>query len=138
MESEHFYKKTRLRDRSRELLTLALFTMAIALISTLVMNILVYPTSLFAIHRKEAFNVIITHLSLYGIVGIFLFLLARKVYRLKKEGLPPARIASYLLRRPAYYLALFMVFLAISAMIAAFLYLLLSYNYYYLFRLTNN
>ena len=138
MNSEHPYEKTRLRDRSRELLTLALFTVAIALISTVVMNLLVYPVSLFAIHRKEAFNIIIVNVSLYGLIGLLLFLLGRKVYRLRKDGLPPARILVYLLRRPAYYLGLFMVFLASSAVIAAFLYFLLSFNYYYLFKLTNN
>ncbi len=137
MNTRHPYEKSRLRDRSREILTLALFTLAIALISTLVMNILVYPVTLFAIHRKETFNVIITHLSLYGVIGLLAFLLAKKICRLRRDGLSAAKIISYLVRRPAHHLGIFMVFLAVSAVIIVFLYLLFSYNYYYLFKLTN-
>lgn len=137
MDTRHPYEKSRLRDRSREILTLALFTLAIALISTIVMNILVYPVTLFAIHRKEVFNVIITHLSLYGVIGVLLFMLAKKIFRLRRDGLSASKILSYLVRRPAHHLGIFMVFLAVSAVIIAFLYVLFSYNYYYLFKLTN-
>ncbi|MBN2077921.1 MAG: hypothetical protein JW838_03090 [Spirochaetes bacterium] len=137
MDTLHPYEKSRLRDRTREIVTLALFTVAVALISTVVMNILVYPVTLFAIHRKEIFNVIIIHLSLYGVIGLLAFLLVKKIYRLRRDGLAAAKISSYLLRRPAYYLGIFLVFLAVSSVIIAFLYLLFSYNYYYLFKLTN-
>lgn len=137
MDTLHPYEKSRLRDRTREIVTLALFTVAVALISTVVMNVLVYPVTLFAIHRKEIFNVIIIHLSLYGVIGLLAFLLVKKIYRLRRDGLSAAKISSYLLRRPAYYLGIFLVFLAVSSVIIAFLYLLFSYNYYYLFKLTN-
>jgi hypothetical protein len=137
MDTPHPYEKSRLRDRTREIITLALFTIAVALISTLVMNILVYPVTLFAIHRKELFNVIITHLSFYGVVVFLAFLLVRNIIRLRRDGLSSSKILSYLIRRPAFYLGIVMVFLAVSAVIIAFLYVLFSYNYYYLYKLTN-
>ena len=130
------FEKTRLRDRFKDISTLAAFTLAVALISLVIMNILIYPLTIFAVKKKELFNYIITDLSLFAILIALIAMLSLKVYRLKKDGLDIKSILAYLVRRPFYYLSLFFFFALISSGIIFFLYVILSYNYYLLYKIS--
>ena len=137
MHNGNLYEKVKLRDRYREIFTLAVFTMAVAVISLVVMNLLIYPVTLFAVKHTGAFNFIVKDLSIFGLIGLLAFLLGLKIYRLKREGLANREIARYLVRKPLYYLSIFFFFILVSAVLLILLYVLLSNNYYLLYKITN-
>ena len=137
MNNEILYEKRRLRDRFRDISTLAAFTLAVALISVIIMNLLVFPVTLFAVNHTGTFNFIVRDLSLFAIIGLLLFLIGIRIYRLRKEGLPAREIARYLVKKPFYYIAIFFFFIVTSVVLTLILYWLLGTNYYILYRLTN-
>lgn len=137
MNNELLYEKRRLRDRFRDISTLAAFTLAVAVISLVIMNLLIYPVTVFAVNHTSAFNFIVRDLTIFTIIALLLFLVGLRVYRLRKEGIPASEIARYLVKKPFYYLAIFFFFILISSVLLLLLYLLLSNNYYLLYRLTN-
>lgn len=131
------YEKRRLRDRFKEISTLAAFTLAVAIISLVIMNLLIYPVTVFAVNHTGAFNFIVKDLSIFAIIALLLFFVGLRIYRLRKEGLPASEIARYLVKKPFYYIAIFFFFILTSSVLGFLLYLLLSNNYYLLYRLTN-
>lgn len=137
MNNEILYEKRRLRDRFREISTLAAFTLAVAVISLVIMNLLIYPVTVFAVNHTGAFNFIVKDLSIFAIIALLLFLFGLRIYRLRKEGIPASEIARYLVRKPFYYIAIFFFFILTSSALVFLLYLLLSNNYYLLYRLSN-
>jgi hypothetical protein len=138
MYNGNLYEKMKLRDRFREITTLALFTLTVAVISVIVMNILIYPVTIFAVKHKNAFNFIVKDLSIFGLAAIFAAFLGVRVHRLRKEGLATRDIIIYLARKPLYYISIFFFFVITSAVLIFLLYVLLSNNYYLLYKLTNN
>lgn len=138
MYNGNLYEKMKLRDRFKDIVTLAAFTVAVAVISVIIMNILIYPVTIFAVKNKNAFNFIIRDLSIFGLLALLLLILTLKIRRLRKEGLSSRDIFIYLTRKPLYYISVFFFFLATSAVLISILYLLLSNNYYLLYKLTNN
>lgn len=138
MNNENLYEKRRLRDRFRDIMTLALFTLAAAVISALIMNLLIYPLTVFAVNNKRAFNFIVTDLSLVALAALLAAMAGLKIYRLRKEGLAAKDIALYLVRKPFYYVSVFFFFLVASAVLIFLLYVLLSGNYYLLYKMTSN
>ncbi|MBN2158293.1 MAG: hypothetical protein JW807_02780 [Spirochaetes bacterium] len=138
MNNENLYEKRRLRDRFRDIVTLALFTLAVAVISAVIMNLLIYPVTVFAVRNRPAFNFIVTDLSIVALAALLATMLALKVHRLRKEGLVAKEIALYLVRRPFYYLSIFFFFLVATSALLFLLYVLLSSNYYLLYRMSGN
>lgn len=138
MYNGNLYEKMKLRDRFKEITTLALFTLAVAVISVVIMNLLIYPITIFAVKNKNAFNFIVKDLSIFGIAAILMVLLVLKIRRLRKEGLAVRDIVIYLARKPLYYISIFFFFIVSSAVLIFLLYILLSNNYYLLYKLTNN
>jgi len=138
MYNGNLYEKMKLRDRFREISTLALFTVAVAVISVVVMNILIYPVTIFAVNNKSAFNFIVKDLSILGMAAACAVFLGLRIRRLRKEGLAARDIIAYLARKPLYYIAIFFFFLITSAVLIFLLYVLLSNNYYLLYKMTNN
>jgi hypothetical protein len=138
MNNELLYEKRRLRDRFREIATLAGFTIAVAVVSLILMNLLVFPVTIFAVNHTSAFNFIVKDLSIFGIFALLIFLIGLKIYRLRKEGVPVAEILRYLVKRPFYYLSIFFFFLITSSVLIFILYVMLSNNFYLLYKLTNN
>ena len=87
MYNGNLYEKMKLRDRLKEISTLALFTLAVAVISVVIMNLLIYPVTIFAINHKNAFNFIVKDLSIFVLVALFVAFLGIRIHRLSKEGL---------------------------------------------------
>ncbi len=124
-----------LNERIIGLLTLAVFTVVIALCSMLLVNITVFPVTLFAVSRPEAFTFIIKHGLRFGIIFFVIAALTVRAIGLSKLGFGARDIASYLSLRFLYYLAVFGVFLLLTAVIVAFLYFMFTSNYYLLYKL---
>jgi hypothetical protein len=138
MYNGNLYEKKKLRDRFRDLTTLAVFTLAIAIISVVITNLLIYPVTVFAVRNKGTFNFIIRDLSLFGLLALVLLFIGFKVRRLKNAGLPGEEIARYLVRKPFYYISIFFFFILTSSVLLFLLYLLFSNNYYLLYKITNS
>jgi hypothetical protein len=130
-------EKTRLRDRMRDISTLFVFVVLSALASLIVMDILVLPVALFAVAKKNTFNFILGDLAGLFVIALLAFLLVRRVLALRKEGLSPREILNHIVNRPfsAFATAL-MVIIAASVLIGV-IYLLLSYNNYFIYKLIN-
>lgn len=138
MYNGNLYENRKLRDRFNDLVTLAAFTLGVAVLSVIIMNLLIYPVTVFAVRNKETFNFIVRDLSLFGLLALVLLSVGLKVRRLKKEGLPEEEIARYMVRKPFHYLSIFFFFLFISSVLLLLLYLLFSNNYYLLYKITNS
>jgi len=138
MYNGNLYEKRKLRDRFKEIFTLAVFTLAVAVISVVIMNLLIYPVTIFAVNHKNTFNFIVKDLSIFGLVALFIFFICLKIYHLKKNGLSARDIIKYLMRKPFYYVSIFFFFIITSSVLLFLLYVLLSNNYYLLYKITNN
>lgn len=138
MYNGNLYEKRRLRDRFRDIFTLAAFTLAVAVISVVVMNLLIYPLTVFAVNHKSAFNFIVKDLSIFIIVALFIFFICLKIFNLRKDGLSTKEIIRYLIRKPVYYFSIFLFFIVTSSVLLFLLYILLSNNYYLLYKLMNS
>ncbi len=136
MNHGNLYERGRLRDRAREMLVLALFIIAIAALSTLVMNLIVYPVTLFAINETKLFNFIMTDILALLVIIVVIFLIFRRIYNLRKNGLSIKEISRYMLTRPFYYLSAGVIFLIITSGVVLTVYAILSNNYYFLYMLT--
>ncbi len=132
------YEKERSSERYKELFTLSLFTIAIAMISIIVMDLLIFPISLFAINRKSQFNYIITDVLFIIVIILLILGLARKVYKLQKEGFSSKTIIKYIAVSPLRFLATFFMILISCAVIIFILYILLSFNSHNLYLFSQN
>ncbi|PKL37708.1 MAG: hypothetical protein CVV44_15305 [Spirochaetae bacterium HGW-Spirochaetae-1] len=137
MYKNSLYEKRSIPDRVKELAVLALFTVLIALVSLIVMDIIIYPLSYFAVTRKDTFNFIIKDMSIFIILIIMIFFFVRKLYSLRRDGLSKREIAIFILKRPLYYSAIGLTLLGLTIFITAFIYFILMVNNDLLIRLTN-
>jgi len=137
MYRNNLYENRRLKDRLKDLLILASFTVSVAVLSTAVMDIIVFPISLFAVEKKELFTIVVKDILFYMILAFLIFFLALKVLRLKKDGLGAMKIIRYLFFRPMYYLAVALFLLICTSIIGLLLYMLISNNFYLLYTITN-
>ncbi len=124
------------RDRIRETITLCSFILAIAVLSTVLMDLLIYPLSKFAVSHTAAFNYIMKDLFWIVIISIFALLLARRIYILRKDGFSAAEILRRIGVKPLTVIAACMLVIACAGIIITLLYVLLYYNYYFLYKLT--
>ena len=130
-------KKKKIRYRSRELLTLALFSLLAALLSLVVMDVIVFPISLLAIYQTDLFNTAIQYLLVLIITVILLYPLVKKVISLKINGLGAGQIIMYLIKRVSYYMSIFCIFILISCFLAGLLYFFMYNNHLILHRILN-
>lgn len=132
------YERSTLSSKARELATLTIFIVAIALVSIILIDPIVYPISLFAVENKKTFNYIIKDISLVVILLFFALLMIRKIFYLKKHGLGNREIIKYLIKRPALKISAFFMTLFFSAAVILIIYILFSANYRLIYRLTGN
>lgn len=130
-------EKTRLRDRMRDIFTLFAFVVLSALASLVVMDILVLPVALFAVAKKSAFNFILGDLAGLFVIALLAFLLVRRVLALRKEGLTPREIVNHIVYRPFSALATALMIIFAASVLIGVIYLLLSYNNYFIYKLIN-
>ncbi len=129
------FEKSSFKERIKEISTLAAFTIAIAVISIVIMNLLAYPVAAFAVKQKAAFNFIFKYFVTIGIVALFAGLISITVLRLKKGGLASKDIVRYIVRRCFYSISMFFIVIAASAGVIILLYYLFSNDYYLLYKI---
>ncbi len=136
MRNDTLFEKGRLRDRFKEIFTLAAFTIAIAFLCLVTMNLLIYPLTIFAVKYKNAFNIIFKNIFILGIITLLVALILVTTYRLHNRGLTAKEIVQYIIRKPFYYMSISLFFIAVSALIIWLLYFMFSNNYYLLYKIT--
>ncbi len=131
------YEKTRFKDRVRELFTLVLFITASLIASVILMDILIFPLTLFAVDNKGMFNYFIKHAIWISLLLIMIYLIVRKIYELRKGGMHTAAIIRRMALRPFKALSVIGVFLIIVSLLVYIVYFLMSSNYYLLYKIIN-
>ncbi|MCP4137748.1 MAG: hypothetical protein GY754_42685 [bacterium] len=130
------------RDRNKErikgLFILSAFTIAIAVISLLVMDLVIIPVTLFAIHQKAAFNVAIKWGALSFLLFLLIYPFVKKIISLAKDGLKPGKIILHLLLKTLMYFTTFCVFLALTIVKVILIYFILDTNNYSLYKFISN
>ena len=122
------YERSGTRNRIRDISVLAAFTVMVAVTATVVMDLIIYPICLFALHRTETFNIFIRYGSLIIISLLFIALFARAVYRYIRTGLSARGILFHLLRGPLSIIVVGLFLILLSALITGLLYGLLYGN----------
>jgi len=123
-------------SRIRDLVSISGFIIIAAVISTLLMDLVVFPLTMFAISDVPSFNNLIKLMFILLILFILAYSIITISSKLKKEGRDTKYIVLYLFRRPFYHIGLFIFILALCALITAAVYFLFSSNYYYLHRIS--
>lgn len=123
-------------SKVKDLVSISGFIILAAVISTLLMDIIVYPLTMFAINDVPSFNNLIKLVFILLLLFILIFSTITISSNLRKEGRDKKYIILYLIRRPFYHIGLFFLIVTLAALIIAAIYLLFSTNYYYLHRIS--
>ncbi len=127
----------KLKERFREGYVLFIFIFLSAIASIIVMDILILPMVLFAVAKKETFILLFGDFFWIVIAGFLVFLLIRRIIALSKDGVPARSIITHIVTRPFKALAAALVILASGAVLIGILYLCMSYNSYFIYKLIN-
>ena len=127
----------RIKDRLRDIFILFSFVVMAAVASVIVMDILVLPITLFAVNFKSAFNFVLRDLLWLFAVLLFITLLVIRIIVLRKNGLNFREILNHIAFRPFSALATVLMILGASAVLIMIIYLLLSYNNYFIYKIIN-
>ncbi len=131
------FEKSRIIDRLRAVGTLCLFILASAFVSAVLMDVIVYPVALLAVRDKPVFNVIVAWIIRFGLAGALIFLFVRGIYALRRDGHTGTEIAKHMSLRPFRFAGMLISLLVISTAVIAVIYVLFSYNYYFMYKLSN-
>ncbi|MCX7677861.1 MAG: hypothetical protein N2316_01450 [Spirochaetes bacterium] len=116
---------------------LFIFIILSAITSLIAMDALVFPIALFATTKKELFLTLFGDFFWLAVVATLLFMVARKIRAMKLNGIPLSRIVQHLICRPLNILVSIIGILLSAFLLVGIIYLLLSYNYYFIYRLLN-
>lgn len=122
-------------SRAKELVSISVFTIIAALVCILLMDILVFPLTMFAVGDVPSYNRLINLAFIVLGGGVVIYAITSTVRSLKRDNHTTGFILLYMIRRPMYYLGLFLFFIALCGLIITVIYLLFSMNYYYMHRL---
>ncbi len=131
------FERKRIKDRLREVFILCGFIITAALITTVIMDLLVYPAVIFSIKNKAVFNYIVKDLFWIVILSAVLLIMAKRVYDLKKDGFSASAIMKHIGLRISGITASAFIIIIIACGVITVIYLLLNYNYYMLYKITN-
>lgn len=137
MQNGNPFEKNRIRDRLREHLVLSSFIVLSALASVILIDILVYPIALLALRQKKLFNAAVGYSFWIVVLLLVLIALARGVYRLRRDGFGARQILARIGVRSLSFLASVLAVLAVSAVVIGLIYIIMSNNYYLLYKLTD-
>lgn len=134
---ENKFERKSLGNRIKEISSLSVFTIIVALAGIALMDIIVYPLVSFAVQDVNTFNIIFENLFFLFILSFLIYSLVRKIRKLTREEAPRGQVLMYLLRRPFHYITLTLFILVVSSAVIFIIYTLFSQNYYYLYKISN-
>ncbi len=133
---ENRYERKGLGDRTGEIITLSVFITVLAVCSVILVDIVVYPFSVFAINNVNLFNKIFEYTVLFG-ASASIVMYIRKKYRYNRKIYDtPSDAVKYMIKRPAHYISLFFITLITVSVLGVIIYLLFSENYHLLYEIT--
>lgn len=124
------------RSKVREISAISLFTIAAAVASIALADIIVFPLAHFAVKNVDIFNLLFKNLLLLIVFAVLCYSLVRRYRKLADEGLTVKDILLYFLKRPFHYGGLVLSFIMISLLMVSVLYILFNLNYYYLYKIS--
>lgn len=129
--------KKKLTDIFKEGYVLFLFIFLSAIASIIVMDILILPIAIFAVSKKETFLLLFGDFFWIVIAGFLVFLLIRRIIALSKDGIPARSIIAHIATRPVKALVAALIVLISGAGLIGILYVCMSYNSYFIYKLIN-
>lgn len=122
------YEKNSLSDRIKNLSVLAFFTVMLAIVSVIVMDILIYAISSFALNKTDSFTLVFKYGVLFFVIAAFLLTVFKRIRSYRRNNMPSGKIAAYLIKTPAKAAAVGIVLVFISAAVIFLLWLIFSAN----------
>ncbi|MCL1911817.1 MAG: hypothetical protein FWG13_06400 [Leptospirales bacterium] len=122
------YERGGLASRIKDLSILAVFTLILALVSTIAMDIIIYPIAAFALSHTRVFSLIIKYGFILFIAAFFLSIIIKRVRSHLKNGLTLKETLIDLVKAPASILAIALFVIFLSAIIIGAVYMLLNTN----------
>lgn len=126
-----------LRNRLKEVFILCLAITMAAVFSVVLMDILIYPLAVFSTKNKKIFNFIIKDSVWILLIASIILYVARKIYRLKMNGVSHYKILKITWQRISILIISFIIILSVVFSVAAIIYIMFNYNYYLLYKLSN-
>ena len=124
-------------EKFKEFAYLFSFIAVSTLISTVIMDFVAFPLTVFADKNKTSFNMIFLTSSAFLFLGIILYT-AFKIFIFYKKSSVGIKGALYDFAKKTFSLFLSAAsFILLTAVILVFIYLLLSYNYFTLHEILN-
>lgn len=132
---ENRYERGSVKDRIKELSSLGFLTVIVAALSVIIMNLIVFPLSYFAINHVDLFNIILKNFFFLFIITAIIMIFYGKIKTLKRMGIKSSSIIIYFLKRPIHYLSIALFFIFLSSILILTIYYLFSANYYLIYKL---
>jgi len=137
MRSATLFEKNRIVDRLKSVMILCAFIAASALASAFLMDLIVAPIALLAVGNRELFNIIVAWAVRLGLTGALIYLFVRRIRAMRQDGHSGGSVALYMCARPLRAAGLVLSLMAVSTALIALIYLLFSYNYYFIYKISN-
>ncbi|MCL1912245.1 MAG: hypothetical protein FWG13_08570 [Leptospirales bacterium] len=122
------YERGGLANRIKDISIFAVFTLILAVVATVTMDILIYPIAAFALSQTRVFSLIIKYSFVFFIAAFFLSVIIKRVRSHLRNGLTFKETATDLIKAPASALAIAMFVILLSAVIIGAVYMLLNAN----------
>jgi len=122
------YERGGLSNRVKDIFIFAVFTLILAVVSTLTVDILIYPIAAFALSQTKLFSLIVKYGFLFFITAFFLSIIIKRVRAHLKNGLTFREAAIDLIKAPASAAVMILFVIFLSAVIIGAVYILLYTN----------
>jgi len=122
------YERGGLANRIKDISIFAVFTLILAVVSTVIMDILIYPIAAFALSQTKLFSLIIKYCFIFFIVAFLLSIIIKRVRTHLKNGLTFSKTITDLIKAPASAAAIAIFVIFLSAVIIGAVYMLLHTN----------
>ncbi len=137
-EKDGTLESTALVERIKESGALINFTLIALVCSVIIMDIIVYPITIFAVNNKNAYNIIFKYSFLTLSAGIIIYFILDRVLKLIKDGFSVSKIIIYSIKKIFSCIGIAFAFISISAAIISIIYRLLDLNNTFLSKITGS
>ncbi|MCU0821768.1 MAG: hypothetical protein MUC95_04750 [Spirochaetes bacterium] len=137
MNNIRMYEKSGFKSRMKDALLLSAIFITSFIISMITMDILVFPVALLAVNDGKAFTVIFKYTFRIFISAVFVYIISRMIYQLKKDGFPAGYIIKSIIVKPLLSLFFIIAVSLLCIILILFFNILYQNNYHLLYKLLN-
>lgn len=124
-------------QRTKDFVILFSFILGAALISTIVMDLILFPITLFSVKNAELYTKIFKISTVFLIAGLLLYGGILKFISYKKRGLKTIEILLYTFYNRTLSFFFLIIIILIILIFTAIIIFLLNYNYKFLYEIIN-